>query len=246
MKILKVIGGGAALLAMALTASANSVPTKTRSAYGDDGSPQLVSSSTLSDGVTVNEIFFCSDATQSAATGNCDGSLAFQITSALPAGTTAFTLDMPLPTGTSLANEFGLQVGFLTNDNPITSPTAPILPFSPFTLAQAGLFDASVGSDALGNPTFTLLSPLTIPGGGTGLTLYVDLADLNNTSGSGFCYQAGTNGTSCTGGSDIPKVLPAPSVSTTGGTAPMPEPSSLMMLGSGLVGLIGFARRKRA
>jgi hypothetical protein len=246
MKILKVMGGGAALLAMALTASANSIPAKTRSGYGNDGSPQLVSSSTTSDGVTINEIFFCSDATQSAITGNCDGSLAYQITSALPAGTTGITLDLPLPAGTSQANEFGLQVGFLTNDNPILSPTAPILPFSPFTLAQAGLFDASVGTDALGNPTFTLLSPLTIPGGGTGLTLYVDLADNNNTTGSGFCYQAGTNGASCKGGSDIPKLLPAPQVSTTGGTAPMPEPSSLMMLGSGLVGLLGFARRRRA
>jgi hypothetical protein len=243
MNVLKMIGGSAALLAMALTASANSVPTKTRSAYGDDGSPQLLSSSTMSDGITIDTIFFCSDATLSPTTGACDGSLAFQITSALPAGTTGLTLDLPLPTGTSLANEFGLQVGFLTNDSPITSPTQPILPFSPFTIAQAGALSATIGADGLGNPTFTLLSPLSIPGGGTGLTLYVDLTD-NNTGGA-FCYQAGTNGTSCTGGSDIP-ALPKPLASLTGGTAPMPEPSSLMMLASGLVGLLGFARRRRA
>jgi hypothetical protein len=243
MKILKVMGGSAALLAMALTASANSIPQKTRSAYGDDGSPQLLSALTMSDGVTVDTIFFCSDATLNPATGACDGSLAFQITSTLPATTTGITIDLPVPAGTSLSNEFGGAVGFLTNDSPIASPTAPILPFSPFSITQAGGFLASLGTDVSGNPTFTLLSPLSIPGGGTGLTLYMDLLDKN--TGGSFCYQKGTDGTSCQGGKDIPS-LPTPVVTLTGGVAPMPEPSSLMLLGSGLFGLVGLARRRRA
>src|SRR5208282_2476373 len=69
MNILKLIGGGAALLAMALTASANGVPAKTRSAYGSDGSPVQSSQSSTSDGVTIDSILFCSDATIDAVHG---------------------------------------------------------------------------------------------------------------------------------------------------------------------------------
>ena len=152
MNILKVMGGGAALLAMALTASANGVPTKTRSAYGSDGSPvQLLNQSTTSDGVTIDSNFLLLGRHAKFRRGGpATAAWRFKLPQRLPAGTTGITLDLPIPAGASLNNEFSIPVGFLTNDSPISSPTNPILPFSPFSIAQAGAFLRDAGHGRLG------------------------------------------------------------------------------------------------
>jgi hypothetical protein len=153
-----------------------------------------------------------------------------------------------VPTGSTLESGApNISAGILTNDDG-SAVTGPTLPFSPnlssddVTALPAGAI--TFGLDGSGNPTFTLNFALITPAQAANLALFMDVSDPTSLAGDGsFCYTAGTTPGTCTAKS-VPS-LPNPLVTVTTSVTTAPEPASLLLLGSGLIGLAGFKLRRR-
>ena len=239
MKKLDVLATLAAVLVFAVSASANSIPVRTRSSYGQTGSLILDQSTNTIDGVTIASQEFCSDAQTDPTTGTCQLAFSFQITSTLPSGGQSLAITLPVPLGGTLES-----AGLLSNDDPIAGGNVAFSPFSGADVLSLSAAAITFGPDASGNAAFLFGLPISLPGNGTGLTLFMDIGDNKSINNDGlYCYQAGTQpgDNSCTA-RDIPG-LPVPDVKLA--TTAVPEPASFSLVLSGLVGFGSWYRRRR-
>ena len=231
MEKLRVLAVSAVVLAFAVSASANSIAVRTRSSYGESSSLILNTSTITSDGVTIASQEFCSDAETDPTTGTCQLGFSFKITSTLPPGGQSLALTLPVPVGSTLEG-----AGLLTDDDPISDGNIFFSPFSQNDVLALSADAIMSGTDSSGNPTFIFALPITLPGNGTGLALFMDIGDNNSLNGDGlYCYQAGTTpgDNSCTA-ANIPAIpIPAVTLASTG----VPEPASFSLLLTGLLGL---------
>lgn len=231
-----ILGVVAALFILVGNTLANSVPVRTRSDYGQAGSLILAQSSTTTNGVTIASQEFCSDAITDPTSGTCQLAFAFQITSTLPANAQSLTLTLPVPPGGTF-----VSAGLLTNDGTVQNGNVFFSPFSETDVLGLSASAILFGNDASGNPFFTFALPFPLAGGGTGLSLFLDVSDNNSINGDGhYCYKPGTSG-GCTA-ADIPSI-PTVGINLQQ-TMVAPEPASLSLLASGLLGL-GLLRRRR-
>jgi PEP-CTERM motif len=233
-----ILGVLAAMFVFAATTLANTVPVRTRSSYGQTESTILATGSTSADGVTIASEEFCSDANTNPTSGTCQLGFAFQITSALPSNAQSLTLTLPVPSGGTL-----LSAGLLTNDDVPQAGDSFNLFFSPFSQSDIlGLSPSAIlFGNTSGNPFFTFALPFPLTGGGTGLSLFMDVSDNNSINNDGtYCFQQGTSG-GCTA-ADLPSI-PTVGINLQQTTA-APEPASLSLFASGLLGL-GLLRRRR-
>ena len=232
----------ASLLAVS-SASANGVPTRTQSAYGDVGSTILSTGSFLTGGVSVAEQSFCSASDSDLTDGLCALSFAYQLPATLPAGAIGLTISVPVPSGASLLSTSPPSFGILTNDDG-GDVTGGNVFFSP-SVSEAQLLALGVGEITYGTEDSNTVAFLTItdlsqiPDGGDSLAFFMDVGDNSNGDGS-FCSDKGD--TKCT--FDLPSGIPEPDVIFKTAAAPAtPEPGTLLSLFPAL-GLLGLYRRR--
>lgn len=232
----------ASLLAVS-SASANAVPTRTQSAYGDVASTILSTGSFPTGGVSVAEQSFCSASNSDLTDGLCALSFAYKLPATLPAGAIGLTITVPVPAGASLLSISPLSFGILTNDDG-GDVTGGNVFFSP-SVSNAQLLALGAGVITYGTEDSNTVAFLTItdlsqiPDGGDNLAFFMDVGDNANSGGS-FCADKGD--TKCT--FDLPSGIPAPDVIFKVATAPAaPEPGTLLSLFPAL-GLLGLYRRR--
>ncbi len=191
----------ASLLVVSL-ASANSVPTRTQSSYGDGPSYIQSTSSSASGGVTINEESFCSFS--HSFDTSCALSYAYQIVSPLPAGVTGLTISIAVPAGAVLdTNGSSIGMGILTDDSfgftgtPNVFYTAGV---SAGDLAALPSSETSYGVDGSGDSYITINDPSFLAAHGDGLAFVLDVA----TDTSGDPFTCGSSGTTPCSSDQIP------------------------------------------